>query len=504
MKNIMLLSGLLFVLLFCVRCEDSLDGTTFSAYNEQPVGLWLENHPEYSEFVKLLKKTDLYNALNVKMDFTCFVCDNDAVAAYLKSKGLTSVDQLDNRTAAYLMSYHIIPGNKYDHTAFTGKLADSTASGDYLTVKPGIEGGINSIYVNNYSLIVQKDMEAINGIIHKLDRMLDPIVVTIADVIRKSDRYTLFSEALDSCGFNDLLSSRTRVVGITTIRDYKTVFVVSDSVFRENNIASYADLKAAYPDTALRQFMAYHIINANSDFGDLGTFITNPKTNRKNILTYAHHQLISVVDQGSEIILNDGSEAVRLVEGHYDMQGNNGYVHEIDKLMNVAEPEPALVIWQFTDVIDCQILPLYKQWTDALNQKSYTLDYENLQEVRWETVPASTSVGKYQLRKDNNMDNDYFLFSLGYVGWIEFDLPVLAKGKYDVSIARKVYNNGRGTCYFYIDEKKNSATISCATGSKPFKADQQVFDVQGPHKIRFTAFKPGTMDMDYITFTPKK
>ena len=90
MKNIMLLSGLLFVLLFCVRCEDSLDGTTFSAYNEQPVGLWLENHPEYSEFVKLLKKTDLYNALNVKMDFTCFVCDNDAVAAYLKSKGLTS------------------------------------------------------------------------------------------------------------------------------------------------------------------------------------------------------------------------------------------------------------------------------------------------------------------------------------------------------------------------------------------------------------------------------
>lgn len=504
MKNIILLSVLIFLSLFLVKCEDPLNGSTFSAYDEQPVGLWLESQPEYSEFVKLLRMTDLYNALNVKMDFTCFVCDNNAVEAYLKSKGLNSVTELDSATAAYLVAYHIIPGNKYDHTAFTGKLVDSTASGDYLTVKPGEEGGINSIYVNNYALIIQKDMEAINGVLHKIDRMLDPIVVTIGDVIRKNGRYSIFSEAIDYCGLSDLLSSRSRTVGITTIRDYKTVFVVSDSIFNENGISSFDDLKAAYPDTSLRQFMAYHIINTNSDFGELATFITSPKTNRKNILTYAHNQLISVVDQGSEIILNDGSESVRLVNGRYDMQGNNGYVHEIDKLMNVAEPEPALVIWQFSDIIDCRILPLYKQWTDALNQKSYNLDYEHLQEVRWETVPASTSTGKYQLRKDNNMDNDYFLFSLGYVGWIEFDLPVLAKGKYDVSISRKVYNNGRGTCYFYVDGKKNSATISCASGSKPFKADQQVFDVQGPHKIKFTAFKPGTMDMDYITFTPKK
>lgn len=504
MRNIILLSGLMLLSLLWVRCEDPLNGSTFSAYTDQPVGLWLESRPEYSEYVKLLKKTDIYNALNVKMDFTCFVCDNQAVAAYLQSKGLSSVDELDDKTAAYLMSYHIIPGNKYDHTAFTGKLTDSTASGDYLTVKPGAEGGINSIYVNDYALIVQKDMETINGILHRLDRMLDPIIVTLVDVIHKNDRYSIFSEALDSCGFNGLLSSRNRMVGVITIRDYKTVFVVSDSVFNANHIFSYADLKAAYPDTTLREFMGYHIINSNSDFGELGTFITSPKTNRKNVLTYAKNQLISVVDKGSEIILNDGSEEVRLVSGHYDMQGYNGYVHEIDKLMNVAEPEPALVIWQFSDIIDCQILPLYKQWSDALNQKSYNLDFENLQQVRWETVPASTSVGKYQLRSDNNMDNDYFLFSLGYVGWIEFDLPVLAKGKYDVSISRKVYNNGRGTCYFYFDEKKNSATISCATGSKPFKADSQEFTIQGPHKIRFTAYQPGTMDMDYITFTPKK
>ena len=256
MKNIILLSGILVLSLFCVKCDDPLNGSTFSAYDEQPVGLWLESQPEYSEFVKLLKLTDLYNALNVKMDFTCFVADNSAIAEYLKSKGLTSVEELDVKTAAFLLAYHIIPGNKYDHTAFTGKLTDSTASGDYLTIKPVEEGGINAIYINNYSLIVQKDIEVINGFIHKIDRLLDPITITVGDVIHKNERYSIFSAALKECGLDDLLSSRSRVVGITTIKDYKTVFVVSDSIFKENGIQSLEDLKTAYPDTLLKQFMA--------------------------------------------------------------------------------------------------------------------------------------------------------------------------------------------------------------------------------------------------------
>lgn len=39
---------------FC--CKDALDDETFAAYDEQPVGIWLEQQPEYSEWVALLKR----------------------------------------------------------------------------------------------------------------------------------------------------------------------------------------------------------------------------------------------------------------------------------------------------------------------------------------------------------------------------------------------------------------------------------------------------------------
>ena len=157
---IVLLTGCLF------GCKDSLDDETFAAYDEQPVGIWLEQQPEYSEWVSLLKRTDLYNALNVNMDFTCFVADNDAVAGYLQEKGYASVDEIPLSEASYLMRYHIIPGNAYKQSALSGQLIDTTASGDYLTVKYR-DGGVNAMYVNDTALIVRKDTEVINGYLHQ-------------------------------------------------------------------------------------------------------------------------------------------------------------------------------------------------------------------------------------------------------------------------------------------------------------------------------------------------
>ncbi|MCC8173491.1 MAG: fasciclin domain-containing protein, partial [Odoribacter sp.] len=84
---------------------------------------------------KVIKKADLYNAINIGDNFTCFVADNDAVALFIKENGYSSVDDLSEDIAKELMKYHIISGGKEEDAKFTGKLDNQTLSGDNLTIK---------------------------------------------------------------------------------------------------------------------------------------------------------------------------------------------------------------------------------------------------------------------------------------------------------------------------------------------------------------------------------
>ncbi|MCC8174647.1 MAG: fasciclin domain-containing protein [Odoribacter sp.] len=208
MKNIFILLNLAVFSLLVLSCKDSLEDSIYKAYEEEPTAIWLESQPEFSEYAALLRKTNYYNALNVKMDITCFVADNDAVKEYLTSQGVNSVDELDMATANYLVRYHTIPGVKYYHESFTGKLSDSTATGDYLTIKPGEEGGLTNILVNDYARIVTRDIETVNGVVHIIDKLLNPIVETVNDIIRSNERYSIFSEAIEYCGLDELLSQK--------------------------------------------------------------------------------------------------------------------------------------------------------------------------------------------------------------------------------------------------------------------------------------------------------
>lgn len=110
-------------------------------------------------------------------------------------------------------------------------MEDKTLSGDNLTIKAE-EGGINAYYINNYARIIVKDQEAINGTLHKIDKVLNPVIETVWDLIN-NDRYSIFRDAIKECGLQEKLNQKERYFGETAIRDYKTVFVVSDSIFAE-------------------------------------------------------------------------------------------------------------------------------------------------------------------------------------------------------------------------------------------------------------------------------
>ena len=507
---IVLLTGCLF------GCKDSLDDETFAAYDEQPVGIWLEQQPEYSEWVSLLKRTDLYNALNVNMDFTCFVADNDAVAGYLQEKGYASVDEIPLSEASYLMRYHIIPGNAYKQSALSGQLIDTTASGDYLTVKYR-DGGVNAMYVNDTALIVRKDIEVINGYLHQLNRVLDPITRTVWDVLETTDNYSIFREAVRECGLQDWLSTRIKVSGEVSVRDYKTLFVVSDETFGANGIASLTDLHQKYPGDAtdesskFYQYVAYHIINSNSDFADLATFSDDASEKAKNISTKAGMELIQIEEldelQTAEekVVINRSTDSIHFVVGKYDLQCMNGFVHEVDKLMEPQAPRPTVVTFDFCDIDACRKLEGYGN-TSLANQTNFALDRETAEDIEWYTVPDNDEAIRYQIRTDqswNKPSQDLLMMNLGYVGWVKIKTPVIAKGTYKMTIYKFAYSSVRGICQMYVDDKVAGTQLDFSgSGKNTMDLGTVVFTETNQHIIKFSAIKKGVMEVDRIVFTP--
>lgn len=509
MKKILILIASAIVILFMAKCQDPYENQVFAAYEDQPVGLWLKSRPEYSEWVSLLRKADLYNALNVGTQFTCFIADNNAVKAYLREKGYNSVDEMKKEDALYLMQFHIIPDVALESVSFRGKLEDKTLSGDNLTIKAEA-GGINAYYVNNYARILVKDQAAINGKLHKIDKVLNPVVESIWDLIN-TDRYSIFRDAIQECGLQEKLSLRERKIGEISIRDYKTVFIVSDSIFAENDIHSFDQLKNIYPNvkngtdsTELYKFIAYHITPTFSDFIDLGNIGSDAVNKVKNIQTYAPNELISIADVKGELVFNrTGEKPVHLIKGKYDILSNNGFLHEIDGLLPVTKAEPATVNWELTDYDAFKVLADYKKWSSKLDGNKYAIDRENITGIRWKTVPDDNNAVRYYLRAYQwFQDDDAVTMSLGNVGWAEFDMPVIAKGKYKVSIKYLGYN-ARGTGRFYFDGMPFGSDFAF-TSNYSKDLGEITFPEQTSHVFKIVVVKKGDMEIDQFIFKPVK
>ncbi|TKG83767.1 fasciclin domain-containing protein, partial [Puteibacter caeruleilacunae] len=171
-----------------------------------PIGLYLESRSaDFSLWVEALRESGLYNAFNVAGTYTAFIPDNEAMQAFMSEQGKSSVKDFDKDYLTELVKYHTL-NTKFEHTDFIeGYVPDTTFTGDKLTTKYG-DGGINSIYVNDEAMITEKDMTVINGVAHKLNKVLTIVTESLYDKIKQDESLTIFAEALEKTGWNNMLS----------------------------------------------------------------------------------------------------------------------------------------------------------------------------------------------------------------------------------------------------------------------------------------------------------
>lgn len=384
---VVLLAGLTFTGTILTSCTD--EPLTVTTFEQEMMGEYMEQRPEqFSEFIRLLDTTEVLGLLNAYGEYTLFAPDNSAMRAFYQSKGKTSLKGFTLDTLTKIAYDHIIKGYEVPTEEFLdGLLPFLTMSDRYLSTTSRPMAGALVYFVNDQSAITSRDITVSNGIIHVLNKALDPSVLNIVSAISNDERFSLFTQALmetgldqqlmltrdDSYDVNDWKNKidETFVQGsgsrdeLPLSRKYGyTILMESDSTYEHvYNIKTLDELKAyaatnVYhenpadaavsnpkdPRNSLYKFVAYHLFDRKMTYTQ---FIDAYDTDHM-IKTYDMYEYIETMcpntlvevkkerSSGETNLFNKSAEtgeAVRIAKNYRDKDATNGVYHEIDRIL---------------------------------------------------------------------------------------------------------------------------------------------------------------------------
>lgn len=362
-----------YAILFTVACsfgltacvdDDPLDSNYYTFTGEM-VTDYLENRDkEFSEYIKVLKRANLWDMLSSYGKYTCFAPTNDAMKDYYRTQGISGIDQLSDADCDTLAWQHLVKATYFISDLGEGSLPTTNLNNRYLTYSLETEGNVTHHYMNTNSELIARDDTVQNGVVHTLSRVLSSSSIFLGDAIVADSACKIFGQALLLTGLKDSLalfqddryycspdsttlsktSQHHRIFGgndvywkYPAVRKLMwTVFVEPDSIFNRYKIYDLDDLKAyakriydeTYPEDAgrydndfanrrnpLNRFVAYHILDRYAPYSELtvsGTVwpatVTNFRPDVQDIMefyeTYAPYTILKVCDAGSHKWVN--------------------------------------------------------------------------------------------------------------------------------------------------------------------------------------------------------
>ena len=475
-----LLLGMTGILLGFSSCDEPFKDSVFVAYDEVPAAVWLEEHPEFSDWVAVLKKVERFAAFNLSTsNNTYFVADNDALKRFAQEENpeYTSIFDMPDEDLLRLVMYNTIPNYEVLSKNMIGKISRETASGDFLTAVYDVDRNLR--YINNGdghepSYIIDADIEVINGYIHVVDRPLRPIFETVWDIISSNPNYSIFTDALEAT--DSLVRFLQREEASVywgpegekqyyTYKDKKTVLVVPDYEYAQFGITSFDQFMEEYfprdiedptvPTCDFFEYMLYHIFHKQMSYEDLTTFPGTPR-NETVILTHmtlytmSTRKGLSVKDEG-EIIFNPQDIPFTINTNRKDIPGNNGYVHEITgSIMTIPERMAKFAVEiEFTDKIEFSAIDFYQsEKTEGSSADEWDIYPGDIPGISWVAIPMSEARVWYSnqymaaslaggssggaglpIGENRYKNYDALYWDLGATGSITFDLPVTPMGQ---------------------------------------------------------------------------
>ncbi|MFA5044616.1 MAG: fasciclin domain-containing protein [Paludibacter sp.] len=478
-----------------------------------------------SIWVDLLKYTDLYNTMNLAANYTLFVPDNNAMQAYLTSKGVTKVTDLNLEDAKILVKYHTIKGAAYSAVGFEeGVISDTTATGDYLSSSFAENGGA---VVINQAATITKTILTNNAYIHILNATLTPVTETIWGKLQ-SDNFSIFKQVVEATGYNNQLNTISDIINNVVYKYHYTLFAVPDSVYKANNINDFAtlvdSLKAGSDYTAstnkLNLYVGYHLLKQQISYSSLASFSQTDTKRSKNYSTMATDQLLNISEVNKVLYVDYNSTTKSGVQFLAVNQNcKNGVMHIVNAVMPVHVPKATTLQWELTDYsIMSSLLPKYRV-SGLSSEYTYQLTQDIFTCYNWISVP-DTKPGLYYIISSKNdavkykaLNYDYLELNLGIYGSVEMTTPTIIAGTYNVTIEH--YNPLQATAIgkvgkimFIIDGNYFGATIAtqgASTTTSQFlktAVGSITFSTSTKHTVKILALDNYVSYLDCLTFTP--
>lgn len=381
-----LIAFCMLMLVFTPSCLD--DPMNIDTFHQERMGEFLENRDDqFSEFVNAMKATDVLGLINAYGDYTLFAPTNEAMFQYYKEKGLKSYKDLHVDSLRKIVYDHIIKGFEVPTQEFLdGLMPFLTMSDRFVSTTSRTEGNTLFYFVNDRSKIISRNNIVSNGIIHVVDRVLDPSTLNIIQAVAEDKRFSLFVSALFETGVAHLLTKTrdenydpknyshfdvTFVQGggsvdeLPVSRKYGfTILMTSDETYRERYGIETLDQLKAYvaqrvyhenpadalvtnpkdPRNSLYKYVAYHCINKKLTYHQ---FIEAYDTDHmiktfdmfEYIETMSPNTLMEVKLERGSVLANainmipETGEAVRIKRDYKDKDAINGVYHEIDRML---------------------------------------------------------------------------------------------------------------------------------------------------------------------------
>ena len=291
---------ILFSVVFFAGCNDDEDVPQVDEKNIVEVAA---DAGSFSILIEAAQKAGLAEFLSTENNLTVFAPTNDAFAALLSDLGLSSLNDIPTADLASILTYHVIGAKAMSSDLSTGYVSTlSSYDNNNITMYIETESGV---MINNSVSVTTADIEASNGIIHVVDKVILP--PTVVNIALANDNFTTLVQAVVKAGLVDALSSE----GPFTV--FAPTNEAFDALFTQLGVSGVEDLTAEQ----LTPILMYHVVPGNVlstelISGEVGTLNGDSNLN---------------VDLSSGVKINESSVVAA------DIQGANGVVHVIDKVL---------------------------------------------------------------------------------------------------------------------------------------------------------------------------
>ena len=295
------------MMVITTSCDKDEDENPQPTPEEKSIVEIASGDEQFSILVDALVKADLVSALEGSGPFTVFAPSNAAFNALFDEWGISGLDALTADQLRPVLLYHVLSGEAKSGALETGYVStlnmstpDNTSALLYVT----LQGGVT---LNGSTRVTSADVEASNGVIHVIDKVLVPM--TVVDIAASNPGFSILVEAVVKADLVDALNAE----GPFTV--FAPTNAAFEELFSQLGVSGIADLTAGQ----LTPILLYHVVPDNVRSAEVSAGVV-PTLNSESSIT------VTITD--GKVMLDGNATVVAT-----DVQGSNGVVHVIDKVI---------------------------------------------------------------------------------------------------------------------------------------------------------------------------